>query len=401
MSRPNSTGSFYTSKSLSLRSSIISGRNSPSNLNGTSSGGVATFINSRRPTSFQRNASRPELRDRSSEEPEESGGVGVKYEQHHTQEQYEDASSPPGAQEQDADEDYEEEDSMSLASRASTPRQRSRDVHFAPGSSTSPLKLQNAQNLMPRMPDIQQMLDNEGYDVFEDEDTPSFSETTVTIPNKVLDNMRLPLPVPGQISMDSPAPWGKMSRDWSEDSEIVEIKQDAFHARQDSGGTTGKTGAEKVSNTEMRLEIAWQEGDEDDEERRGESVLSNGYESKHGEADYEEEPIQQHREDGMEYYHAEYSDGNEGSDDERKDEVEIWSEGSPTISSRGWLGHRGKESFENIPPQKPLEEPRPYGNGKGKGKVKEQYPEHIYNNEVQRLGKSFIIVCMNLYKGYG
>lgn len=295
--------------------------------------------------------------------------MGVRYEQ---QQQYDDELL--GKQE-DNNEDYEEEDSISVRSRASTPRQRSREVHFSPGrSNESPVKPQNAL----RIPDFQQIFDNEEYDVFDDDETPSFSDTTVTIPNKVLDNMRLPLPAPGQAIMDSPAPWGRHAREKSEDSEIMEIKPEVYRAKSDNAG---RSGLEKVTNTEFRLEVAgWQEGDEE-QERRGETEISNGYESKaRGGVGYDEEgSVPQQIEDG-EYYHTDYDDENDYSDyDDQKDEPGIWSEGSPTISSRGWSG---KDAFENLRLPKPSEGPVPHANHKGKGKAQSQ----DYNSEVQRLG---------------
>lgn len=348
------TNSFYASKALSLRtsSSSHSGRNSPSNLAG--------FISARRnrPPLFPSHDSASSPRDPgSSEEPDEGGGVGVRYEQ---QQQYDDGSL--GKQEDD-NEDYEEEDSTSVRSRASTPRQRSREVHFSPGRNTgSPVKLQNAL----RIPDFQQIFDSGEYDVFDD-DTPSFSDTTVTIPNKVLDNMRLPLPAPGQTIMDSPAPWRRSVREKSEDSEILEIKPEVYHAKSDS---VGRSGLEKVTNTEFRLEVAgWQEGEQ---ERRGETEISNGYEAG---------SVPQQIEDG-EYYHTDYDDENEYSDyddDDQKDEPGLWSEGSPTISSRGWSG---KDAFENLRLPKLREGPVSHANDKGKGKAQNQ----DYNSEVQRLG---------------
>lgn len=360
----SSTSSFYASKALSLRtsSSSHSGRNSPSNL--------ASFINSRRnrPPLLQSRDTASSPRDPgSSEEPDEGGGVGVRYEQ---QQQYDDDDELLGKQE----EDYEEEDSISVRSRASTPRQRSREVHFSPGRSNgSPVKPQNAL----RIPDFQQIFDNEEYDVFDDDETPSFSDTTVTIPNKVLDNMKLPLPVPGQATMDSPAPWGRHGREKSEDSEIMEIKPEVYRVKSDNAG---RSGLEKVTNTEFRLEVAgWQEGDEE-QERRGETEISNGYESKaRGGVGYDEEgSVPQQTEE--EYYHTDYDDDNDYSDyDDQKDEPGIWSEGSPTISSRGWSG---KDAFENLRLPKPGEGPVSHVNDKGKGKAQSQ----DYNSEVQRLG---------------
>lgn len=352
----SSTNSFYASKALSLRtSSSHSGRNSPSNLAG--------FISTRRnrPALFQSRDSASSVRDPgSSEEPDEGGGVGVRYEQ---QQQYDDES--PGKQ--DDNEDYEEEDSV--RSRASTPRQRSREVHFTPGRNTgSPGKPQNAL----RIPDFQQIFDNEEYDVFDEEETPSFSDTTVMIPNKVLDNMRLPLPAPGQTIMDSPAPWGRLAREKSEDSEIMEIKPELYHANPDN---TGRSGLEKVTNTEFRLEVAgWQEGD-DEQERRGETEIFNGYESKaQNKAGYEEGSVPQTG-DG-EYYRNDYDeysdyddDDDDDDDDDQKDEPGIWSEGSPTISSRGWSG---KDAFENHRPPKSREVPVPDASGKGKGKARDR-----------------------------
>lgn len=361
----SSTNSFYASKALSLRtsSSSHSGRNSPSNLAG--------FISARRnrPALFQSRDSVSSLRDPgSSEEPDEGGGVGVRYEQ---QQQYDDEL--PGKQEDD-NEDYEEEDSMSVRSRASTPRQRSREVHFTPGRNTgSPVKPQHAL----RIPDFQQIFDNEEYDVFDEEETPSFSDTTATIPNKVLDNMRLPLPAPGQTIMDSPAPWERLDREKSESSEVMEVKPDLYHTKSDNAG---RSGLEKVTNTEFRLEVAgWQEGDEA-QERRGETEISNGYEPKaQNKAGYDEEgSVPQQTEDG-EYYHTdndEYSD----YDDDQKDEPGIWSEGSPTISSRGWPG---KDAFENLRLPKSRERPVPHVNGKGKGKAQDRE----YDDEARGLGK--------------
>lgn len=355
----SSTNSFYASKALSLRpsSSSHSGRSSPSNLAG--------FISARRnrPALFQSRDSVSSLRDPgSSEEPDEGGGVGVKYEH---QQQYDGES--PGKREDD-DDDYEE-DTISVHSRASTPRQRSREVHFTPGrNSGSPGKPLNAL----RIPDFQQIFDNEEYDVFDDEETPPFSDTTGTITNKVLDNMRLPLPAPGQAIMDSPAPWGRSGR---EDSEIMEIKPDVYHAKSDSAG---RSGLEKVTNTEFRLEVAgWQEEDEE-QDRRGETEI-NGYESK-AQSHSGDDPVPEEMEDRIEYYHADYDDDNEYSDyDEQKDEPGIWSEGSPTISSRGWPG---KDAFETLRHPRSREGPVSHVSDKGKGKAHNR----DYNNEVQRPG---------------
>lgn len=277
---------------------------------------------------------------------------------------------------------------MSAHSRASTPRQRSREVHFTPGkSSGSPGKQQNGASSVLRIPNFQQIFDNEEYDVFDDDETPSFSEATVTIPNKVLDNMKIPLPTPGQLIMDSPVPWGKMNREKTEDSEIMDVKPEVYHAGSNSGI---RSGLEKVTNTELRLEVVgWQE--EEGQERRGETELSNGYESKlQNETDYDdEEPTRQQDDDGLDYYHADYDDGNEGSDyDDQKIEPGIWSEGSPTISSRGWLGPGGKDTLENFSPSpKSREGPQFHANSNDKGKGKTQ--GRNYSSDAQRLGMSF------------
>ncbi|KAH0608643.1 uncharacterized protein H6S33_001777 [Morchella sextelata] len=391
MSRTNPPNSFFATKALSLRSNALSGRSSPSSSLHSAPGGVATFISSRnhRPPPFQQR--RHPTDPGSSDEPDESGGVGVgvgvgigttpHYRRYESDEEEEDddedtSSSVPPAPEED--ETYDD-----TRSRASTPRQRP----------SFPQAQTQAQRAV-RIPDFQQMFGARDEDDVFDDKTPSFDDTVASQQPQPpggggrMEHMRLPVPMG-----DAPAPWGK--REGSE--EVVEIKPEAFLTQQQlqQQQQQGRSGFEKVTNTEMRLEVAAYDDDEEEEVRGGHGghgkrapppvaseseyrhETEDSYAAKQGrEEDDEEED---------EYYMNEndYTD-EDGSDyDERELQRKagpgLWSDASPTMStSRGWSRSgtsRSKGSPENVPPQRKSEELRYSGGGgggKGKGKSRER-----------------------------
>ncbi|RPB09074.1 hypothetical protein P167DRAFT_608339, partial [Morchella conica CCBAS932] len=403
MSRTNppNSNSFFAAKSISLRTSTLSGRSSPSSSLHSAPGGVATFISSRnhRPPPFQQR--RHPTDPGSSDEPDESGGVGVgigtgtgtntphyrRYESDDDDEDDEDTSSsrsvPPAPEEDD--------DTRSGTSRASTPRQR-----------PFPLAQTQKQSAAIRIPDFQQMFaPREEDDVFDDDKTPSFDDTMASQPPVAgggrMEHMRLPVPM-GVGDAPAPAMWGK--REGSE--EVVEIKSDAFLTQQQQG----RSGFERVADTEMRLEVAAYDDEEEGirgghggHGKRASQPLPPASESEYrheaedsytAKQSHEEEEEEEEEDD--DYYTNDYTD-EDGSDyDERELQRKtgsgpgpgpgLWSEASPTMSSRVWSRagtSRGKGSPENVPPQRRSEEMR-YGGGgggggKGKGKSRERERE--------------------------
>lgn len=382
-SNPPPNSFFASTKALSMRSSVISGRSSPSSSLHSAPGGVATFISNRghRPPPFQR---RHPTDPGSSDEPEESGGIGIggvgvgvsvpqQYRRYESDEEDEDdddneivSSLPPAT---NGDESVYD-DSRSATSRASTPRQR-----------PFPQKGQGQGQQPMRIPDFQQIFSRD--DVFEDDKTPSFDESTMVQPpqaGRMMEHMRVPVPTGGPGPGDSSAPWGKRER--SED--VVEIKPEAFMAQQKQQQQQqwqqqqqqqhqhqqGRSGFEKVNNTEMRLEVAAY--DDEGEENGTRAPASEADECRQEVKD----PVSQGHEDDEdeEYFTNEYSD-EDGSDfeergPERKTGPGLWSEGSPTLSSRTWSrsGTRSKGSPGNVPLQKKRsEEPRFNGGGRERG----------------------------------
>ena len=151
-----------------------------------------------------------------------------------------------------------------------------------------------------RSTDFRQIFEGGEYDVFE-EDTPSLDESTI----KCEDDNRISL-VGG-----SPAPW----RGGDE------------RPRPNSG----KSGKEKVVNTELRL-----------------------WENASGDEYYEDGDEEGGFDDAGEYVDDSQGDDGDGrlQDEEEEEEEEggvahdsgaIWENGSPTISSRGWLEQRSRE----------------------------------------------------------
>ncbi|CUS10836.1 unnamed protein product [Tuber aestivum] len=144
-----------------------------------------------------------------------------------------------------------------------------------------------------RSTDFRQILEGAEYDVFE-EDTPSFDESTI----KYEDDNRI------SLVSDSPTPWrGGDER---------------------SRSNSGKSGKEKVVNTELRL-----------------------WENASGDEYYEDGDEEGGFDDAGEY--VDDSQGGDGDGRLRDEEAEvdglggIWESGSPTISSRGWLGQGSRE----------------------------------------------------------
>jgi len=152
-----------------------------------------------------------------------------------------------------------------------------------------------------RSTEFRQVFEGGEYDVFE-EDTPSLDESTI----KCEDGNGISL-VGG-----SPAPWRGDERPRS---------------------NSGKSGKEKVVNTELRL-----------------------WENASGDEYYEDGDEEGGFDDAGEYVDdaGEYVDDSQGGDDgdgrlqdEEEEAVDdlgaIWESGSPTISSRGWLEQRNRE----------------------------------------------------------
>ncbi|KAI5837997.1 hypothetical protein DFP73DRAFT_588649 [Morchella snyderi] len=417
MSRTGSANPFLANKAVSIRSSALSGRSSPSSSLHSAPGGVATFISSRnhRPPPFKQR--RHPTDPGSSDEPDESGGVGVggvgvgitphyrRYESDDDDDEEEDddedtsISIPPAPEELEEDGDETYDGTRSGTSRASTPRQR-----------PFPLAQPQKQSVAMRIPDFQQMFaPREEDDVFGDK-TPSFDDTMASQQQQQqqqplgggsggggrMEHMRLPLPMGG------PVPWGK--REGSE--EVVEIKPEAFLKQQHLQQQQGKSGFEKVTNTELRLEVAAYDDDEEEEVRGGHGGHAghaghaghggHGGHRAHGkrappppasESEYRHETEDSYTakqgreedEDDDDYLSNDYTDDSDYNQRElqRKASPGLWST-SPTMSSRGWSrsgNSRGKGSPENVPPQRKSEEPRYSGSGsggKGKGRLRER-----------------------------
>ncbi|PWW74342.1 hypothetical protein C7212DRAFT_365335 [Tuber magnatum] len=146
-----------------------------------------------------------------------------------------------------------------------------------------------------RSTDFRQIFEGAEYDVFE-EDTPSLDESTM----KYEDDNRI------SLVSDSPAPWrGGDERPRS---------------------NPGKSGKEKVANTELRL---WENASGDEYYEDGDE--EGGFDDA---GEYVDDSQGGDRDGGLQGEEEEVADGLGA----------IWESGSPTISSRGWLGQGSREN---------------------------------------------------------